>query len=265
MTVVDVEENVEIYVQDVGSGSPVVLLAGFGLDHDVWDRQTRVLGGEHRVIAIDLRGTGRSSKPYGGYELDRLAADVECVLDRLGVSGAALVGWSFGGQVAFRLAATVRFARLVLVSSGGVRASRSDGFPFGRAPDELERALVAGELSDRIAARRRTLRGGFHREPSEATLDFLTRIFLRMPSWAALACYHTYLHSDLTELIPHVTLPTLQIVGSDDPVHGADGAGWLSERLTNARVEVLSDCGHYPMFEAADDLDAALIAFLRAA
>jgi len=265
MTLVGVAPDVELYVQDVGSGPPVLLLAGFGLDHSVWDGQVRMLGARHRVLCVDLRGTGRSSKPYDGYRLERLAADVGAVLEQLEVREATLAGWSFGGQVAFRVAAEHRdrIARLVLVASGGVRASRSDAFPFGADPERLERRLVGAELKDRLAARAATIASGFHREPAGHTLDFLIRASLRMPSWAAVASYRTYLYSDSSALIGAVDMPVLQIAGEADHVHSPEAARWLRERLGDSRVQVLPACGHYPMFEAPEAFDAALAAFIE--
>jgi pimeloyl-ACP methyl ester carboxylesterase len=264
--VIEVEPAVELYVQDVGAGRPVVLLAGFGLSHPVWDRQVRVLvESGHRAVCVDLRGTGRSDKPATGYEVDRLAADVEAVLERLDLRELTLVGWSFGAQVAFRLIARSagRVRDLVLLTSNAVRASRSERFPFGPPADKLEAQLVAGERADRLAARRATLTSGFAAPPPADVVDFLLGVQLQMPSWAAVASYHSYLQSDLVDELPAVTLPVLQIMGARDPVMPLQGAAWLQERLADARLVVLDDCGHYPMFEAPDALDAALLEFLR--
>jgi len=265
---VEVEPGVSLYAQDVGEGPPVVLIAGFGLSHEVWDDQVRALGERHRVLCVDLRGTGRSDKPlrdYDTYSVERLATDVETVLDRLDVHDAAVVGWSFGGQIAFQLAASVpdRLSRLVLVASNAVRASRSDEFPFGATPDALEAALVRGEIERRLESRRATLRSGFCREPEPDLLDWLLRCQLQMPSWAAVACYHSYLRTDLTARLPDVTLPVTQIIGAQDPVTRPDGARWLQERLADARLVELPECGHYPLFEAREPFNDALVEAIR--
>ena len=263
MTLVEVADGVALHVQDVGDGPPVVLLAGFGLDHAVWDAQVRMLGRGHRVVCIDLRGTGSSSKPYDDYGIDDLAGDVERVMERLGLNDVALVGWSFGGQVAFRVAAdSDRVSRLVLVASGGVRATRSQDFPFGAPAEQLEPTLIGAETSNRLTARATIIRRGFHEPPPQPVLDFLVGRFLQMPSWAAVACYRTYLHADLTNRIDDVTVPVLHIVGDQDRAHGPDGVRWLSERLTDSRVQLLPDCGHYPMFEAPEAFHEALQGFL---
>lgn len=264
MGYVAVDNNVRLYVQDVGSGPPVVLVPGLGLDHQVWDRQVRVLSGRHRVICVDQRGHGLSDKPLGGYEVNRLTLDLGAVLDRLDVQQCALVGWSFGGQVAFKLAADrpALVSRLVLVGSNAVRASRSTAFPFGVEPEKLATALVAAEERDRLRARRETIAGAFARPPGEDTLRWLLGQSLQMPSWAAVACYASMLYTDLSDDLPRVTMPVRQIIGSADPVHSARGARWLTERLADASLVEISGCGHYPMLEAPEAFDAALLDFV---
>jgi non-heme chloroperoxidase len=261
MSLVAPEPGVSIHVQDVGAGPPVVLIAGFGLSHEVWDGEVRELAAAgHRVVCIDLRGTGRSDKPVGDYSVARLAADVEAVLDALDVRDVTLVGWSFGGQIALALTATApqRIRRLVLVCSNGVRASRSEQFPFGPPAEVLLEALVGGELDNRIDARHKTIASGFAGEPDPRVVDFLVRIQLQMPSWAAVACYESYLTTDLTAVLPSLNLPVVQILGADDVVTPADGAHWLGERLDDWRLITLAGCGHYPMFEAPAEFHAAL-------
>jgi non-heme chloroperoxidase len=268
MPMVEVEDGVRLFAQDLGTGRPVVVLvAGFGLHHEVWDRQVRVLTDRgHRVICVDQRGHGRSDKPLAGYEVDRLAGDLITALERLGVAEHVLVGWSFGGQVAFRAAARARerVRKLVLVGSNAVRASRSAGFPFGRDPGPMLAALVDAEQRDRLAARRATIASGFGTDPGPRVVDWLVGCSLQMPSWAAIACYRSMVETDLTADLPAVDMPVLQVVGAADPVHSAKGARWLAGQLADARLVEIPGCGHYPMLEAPDSFDAALVEFVDA-
>jgi pimeloyl-ACP methyl ester carboxylesterase len=268
MTFVEVEPRIRIYAQDLGEGPPVVLLAGFGMSHPVWDGQVReLLEAGHRVVCIDLRGTGRSDKPAAGYGVARLAADVERVCAALGITAATFVGWSFGGQVSFHLAAhhPELVARLALLCSNGVRASRSEAFPFGAPPDGLLHALQTGERLNRLEARRKTIASGFATQPPDPdALRFLLDVQLQMPSWAAIACYESYLLTDLTDAIDRIRIPVLQILGEEDPVTRPEGARWLADRLPDARIHGLADCGHYPMFEAGEALSLVLREFAAA-
>ncbi|MEV6985384.1 alpha/beta hydrolase [Sphaerisporangium sp. NPDC051017] len=261
---VEVDAGVRLFVQDVGAGPTVVLLAGLGMHHEVWDREVRLLAESHRVLCVDVRGHGLSDKPLHGYEVERLTADVRAVLRALEVDRCAVVGWSFGGQIGFHLAAAYPglVERLVLVGSNAVRATRSEEFPFGRRAESLEAALVGAEERDRVAARRTTIASGIAAEVDPHVLDWLVSSSLRMPSWSAIACYRSMIHSDLMEDLPKIGVPVLQIVGEADPVHPADGARWLNERLADARIVELPGCGHYPMVEAPEEFDGALRDFL---
>jgi pimeloyl-ACP methyl ester carboxylesterase len=256
--------GIRLFAQDLGSGPAVVFVAGFGLDHKVWDRQVRELASDHRVICIDQRGHGLSDKPLDGYAVTELADDLLAALRLLDVGECTLVGWSFGGQVAFRAAAEAPevITRLVLVGSNAVRASRSPQFPFGAEPTPMITALVDAEVRDRLAARRATISSGFHAVPEPALLDWLVGISLQMPSWATVACYDSMLTADLLADLPRVTQPVLQLIGAADPVHSARGARWLCDQLVDARLVELAGCGHYPMFEAADEFAKELASFL---
>jgi pimeloyl-ACP methyl ester carboxylesterase len=264
MGLVEVAAGVRLHVQDTGTGPAVVFVAGFGLDHQVWHRQVEQFSGRHRVLCVDQRGHGASDKPDDGYHVEQLAADLVAALRDLAATDATLVGWSFGGQAAFHAAAIAPdvVARLVLVGSNGVRASRSADFPFGREPEPMLSALVEQETDDPRDARRATIASGFAGTPDPELLDRLVGISLAMPTPVAVACYRSMLTADLVADIPRVTQPVLQVIGADDPVHSAKGARWLAEQLPDARLVEIPGCGHYPMFEAPEAFDAALESFV---
>src|SRR6202051_3570768 len=101
MSVIKVgQENstpIEIYYEDHGSGSPVVLIHGWPLNGGAWEKQTAaLLAAGHRVITYDRRGFGRSSKPAIGYNYDTFAADLDALLIALDLTGVSLVGHSMG-------------------------------------------------------------------------------------------------------------------------------------------------------------------------
>lgn len=93
---------VELYYEDQGGGQPVVLIHGYPLDGQSWERQTRALLAEgYRVITYDRRGFGRSSHVASGYDYDTFAADLSVVLETLDLTDVVLVGFSMGtGELA---------------------------------------------------------------------------------------------------------------------------------------------------------------------
>ena len=99
-------EGTNIHFQDRGSGPALVLLHGLGSSGLDWEYQYPHFEEHFRIIAPDLRGFGQSDKPDGPYFVARQAADVVALLDHLGISEVALLGFSMGGAIAFELAAS---------------------------------------------------------------------------------------------------------------------------------------------------------------
>jgi non-heme chloroperoxidase len=84
---------IEIYYEDYGAGSPVVLLSGYPFTGASWEKQVPALiAAGHRVITLDRRGFGGSSRPSAGYNMDRLADDLQAVLVHLNLTGVNFVG-----------------------------------------------------------------------------------------------------------------------------------------------------------------------------
>src|SRR5213082_1836840 len=93
--------SIDLYYEDHGTGTPVVLIHGWPLSGASWEKQTAaLLKAGHRVITYDRRGFGRSSKPAVGYNYDTFAADLNAVLSALNLMDVSLVGFSMGtGEV----------------------------------------------------------------------------------------------------------------------------------------------------------------------
>jgi pimeloyl-ACP methyl ester carboxylesterase len=238
-----------------------MLIHGWSLAQEVWDRQMRVLAGAgRRVIAIDLRGHGASDAPLEGYHIEQLAADAADVLRAYGADSAAVGGWSLGGMTALRMAHAFPdlVSKVVMVASVGVAHVRHEAYPFGPAAGgSAEAGMQRSEHADRIKFRRQAIGGLFKNSPEPHVLDWLHRVSLQTPSWAASACLSTLLRTEQTGLLGEIGVPVSQLVGTRDPGLSIDGARWVQGQLDGQLIEF--DCGHYPMFECADDFDAALL------
>src|SRR3979490_2361581 len=89
--------SIDLYYEDHGAGSPVVLIHGWPLSGASWEKQTAaLLAAGHRVITYDRRGFGRSSKPGIGYNYDTFAADLDKLLKKLDLTALSLAGHSLG-------------------------------------------------------------------------------------------------------------------------------------------------------------------------
>src|SRR6187200_2212126 len=127
--------SIELYYEDHGSGSPVVLIHGWPLSGASWEKQTAaLLQAGHRVITYDRRGFGRSSKPGVGYNYDTFAADLDKLLKKLNLKKVDLVGFSMGsGEVTRYIGkyGTARVRKAVLIGTLGPYLVKASDNPEG--------------------------------------------------------------------------------------------------------------------------------------
>src|SRR5260221_10498978 len=126
---------IDLYYEDHGSGLPVVLIHGWPLNSDAWEKQTAaLLAAGHRVITYDRRGFGRSSKPGTGYSYDTFAADLDVLLSTLNLTNVSLVGHSMGtGEITRYIGkyGTNRLRKVVLVGTLGPYLVKAPDNPGG--------------------------------------------------------------------------------------------------------------------------------------
>ena len=175
--------DIELHYNDHGAGKPIVLIHGYPLDGNSWERQERVLLAQrYRCISYDRRGFGRSSQPTTGYDYDTFAADLRALLDHLALDeDVVLAGFSMGtGEVTRYLgtygSAGVSKAVLIGVippyllqaddNPKGVPRDVFDGFKQAvrRRPLRLLRRVPRQPLQHRRVRARAPQRGGAARE-----------------------------------------------------------------------------------------------------
>jgi pimeloyl-ACP methyl ester carboxylesterase len=144
----------ELYYEDHGSGQPVVLIHGYPLDGNSWERQSReLIAAGYRVITYDRRGFGRSSKVGAGYDYDTFAADLDTVLNTLDLRDVVLVGFSMGtGELAryVKNHGHERVAKLAFLASLEPFLVAADDNPAG-VPQSVFDGIEAAARSDRFA------------------------------------------------------------------------------------------------------------------
>jgi pimeloyl-ACP methyl ester carboxylesterase len=103
---VEVAPGVSLHAVDhVGDRTPLLLVHGLASNLRLWDGVADALAGAgHRVVAVDLRGHGRSDKPDGGYDVGTVAADLASLLEDLALERPWVAGQSWGGNVVLELA-----------------------------------------------------------------------------------------------------------------------------------------------------------------
>jgi pimeloyl-ACP methyl ester carboxylesterase len=258
---------VQANVRVEGAGPTIVLIHGFGAAIDWWDEVAPQLATDHRVIRIDLIGHGGSAAPASGYSIERQAAMVSAVLDKLGVDRFTVIGHSMGGEVATALASIKpeRVERMVLIDSPPIAETT---FSL------LTKAYLTPYLGEFLArvrserAMRRGLEQGFAPgfpvpEKFVADLEQLTYTAFREAHDDSVA-YRTATptYERIAALNP--VRPLLVIFGSLDAIVPPKTAQ-LFARVPGAKIVMIEGAGHSPMVEAPAKTLEALRSFLSPA
>ena len=150
--------GVTIHYELDGSGPPLVLLHGGYTSSELWriDGYIDGLRDDHQLVLIDLRGHGRSEKPHdpNAYRFSRLATDVVAVLDEVGLSSAAVCGFSLGANTALRMAACYP-DRVDAVAAIG---SDPEAVGFADLPTEGDSDDTRAQIMEREGMARSSLR-----------------------------------------------------------------------------------------------------------
>ena len=96
---IEVDEGVHLYYESHGEGDPLVFIHAWSLSTRVWWNQVDALCDEYRVITVDLRGHGNSSKAWDGHTVAQYGRDIRHFIMRLHLKNVVLIGWSIGCAV----------------------------------------------------------------------------------------------------------------------------------------------------------------------
>ena len=240
--------GITLAYQDLGTGTPLVLINGFASTMDMWSPPVlAALASRFRIIIFDHRGTGYSSASDDPFSITLFAGDTLALMDVLGIARAPIIGLSMGASIAQELvlAHPDRVDRLVLVAGtcGGSEAVQM-------AP------LVRETLSDK----------------SGTSLDLANRMFSVLFTRDWLAVHDPWQYCpDVRETtsvesaarqaeafyswpgsfsrLPQIRLPTLVVTGTDDVVIPPANAFTLAGRIPGARLVQFPDAGHGLMYQ----------------
>lgn len=250
----------------VGTGPPLLLVNGYAATGGDWDPALLMaLGRSFEAICPDNRGVGDSELGEGKLTIAAMAADLEALLDALGLERVPVVGWSMGGFAAQELARRVpaRVGALALLSTdpGGGEAVLAEPAIWGRlidhsgSPREQASRLIALLFPPELAPE-------IDRQFGEVVAA--ARAGLSPASLAAqelaMAAWHARPAGDVPAGAP--ALPVLVAHGSEDVVIPAANAERLAARWPGARVEPFAGGGHAFMAQEPQRLAELLVSFL---
>jgi non-heme chloroperoxidase len=266
--------DIAIHYRDHGSGRPIVLVHGYPLDGNSWERQERaLLAAGYRCISYDRRGFGRSSQPTTGYDYDTFAGDLKALLDHLDLGeDVVLAGFSMGtGEVTRYLgrygSAGVSHAVLLGVIPPFLLQTEENpkGVP-GSVFEGIKQAIVADRYAyfDAFFANFYNTDVLAPERIGEAAVRASFQVAASASPFASYACVDTWL-TDFREDLPKIDVPTLVIHGTADRVlpFESTAARLRDERLiADLTVVEIPDGPHNIGWTFPDEVNRALLDFL---
>lgn len=266
--------DIELFYTDHGpiTAQPVVLIHGFPLDGQSWDRQQHaLLDAGYRVIAYDRRGFGASTKTATGSDYDTFAADLHAVIDELDLRDVVLVGFSMGtGEIARYLSryGADRIAKAAFLGSLEPFLLITDDNPDGAGDQDFFAATAASVASDRHAFLTGFFRDFYNLDEnlgtriSQEAVDASVQTANRAGNLAIAAAPLTW-PTDFRGDIPAITVPALIVHGTADSILPIDKtARRFRELLPEATYVEIEGAPHGLLRTHAAEVNEALLSFL---
>jgi len=265
------DHDIQIYYEDHGSGQPVVLIHGYPLDSNSWERQERVLLHEgFRVVRYDRRGFGRSDQPTVGYDYDTFTADLNALLEHLSLQDIVLVGFSMGTGEVTRYLGTYGSGRVQKAALFGAIPpflKKTDDNPEGVSTEVFE-GIKSAIVKDRYAYFKEFLDNFYN-------VDKLAPERISAQAWnasfnvaagasphATYACVDTWL-TDFREDLKKIDVPMLVVHGTEDRILPFEATAKRLPALVNGLKLVPVEGGpHNIGWTFPAEVNGALLEFL---
>lgn len=250
-----------IHVMDKGTGRPLLLIHGVTLQAGVWSPQFHLMADRYRVLAMDVRGHGKSVAGSDGFGRAVAARDVATVLQGLDLRDAIIVGHSMGGMITMEFAGDFpdelaeRVAGLVFMDTAAYQILPKLVLPVAKLMGQSVNARFSAgkpvpqrKFGDDDVSWLMT-RMAFGRRPSGKAVAQVRGYLEEVPQSTSLPSWIDLLDHDAREALRATKTPSLVLVGSRDLLTPVFAAKRIASFLPDAHFEVLEGAGHQLMQE----------------
>jgi 3-oxoadipate enol-lactonase len=249
------------YTLEGSESSPVITLShSLATDSSMWESQMERLRASYRVLRYDTRGHGDTDAPEGAYSLDMLAEDVLGLLQALRIRKTFFMGISMGGMIG-----QVLGLKAPSMLSGLILCDTSSSVPQEAKPlwDERIEVVKREGMGSQVGA---TIERWFTPQFREEHLEMVERVVAMIRATnprGYIGCAHAIRALDLTDRLSAITVPTLIVVGENDPGTPVSASETIHERIKGSKLVILNSAAHLSNIEQAEAFTTAVLNFLQ--
>jgi len=263
---IQVEQDVNVFVEDIGEGQPIVFIHGWPLNHKMFEYQMNELPKQgYRFIGIDLRGYGQSDKPAFGYDYDTFAHDIKVVVEELKLENFFLLGFSMGGPISIRYAskyANDQLAQLILAGAAAPSFTQRDGYPYGMKKEDVN-GLIYAIQNDRPAALSEFGSNFYYSQISEPLKEWFLGLALEASSYGTIASAGSLRDEDLRDELSSINVPTLLLHGTNDEICDYQFSKQLEEGIDQATLVSFENSGHGLIYDQKEKFNEELLKLIK--
>jgi 3-oxoadipate enol-lactonase len=251
--------SVHYTLEGPASGPVITMSNSLASNLSMWEPQMPVLTSRYRVLRYDTRGHGGTEATAGPYSLDELSEDVRALLQALGITRTHFIGLSMGGMIGQIIAIKCPQMLQSLVLCDTMSRVPTEAKPMW--DDRIHTAETGGmePLVEPTLARWFTEP---FRQKGSPVLDQVRTMIRSTPPRGYTGCCHAIAALNLTDHLKAITLPTLIIVGEDDPATPVAASHVIHEQIRGSELVILKSAAHLSNLEQPEAFNQALTAFL---
>ena len=235
-----------------GSGSPIVLMHGWGCNLTTLASIEKVAAESHTVYNVDFPGFGESEEPHEVWGVELYTQLIEKFIEAEGIENPILLGHSFGGRVGILYSSRNKVKKLILVDAAGVKPRRSFKYYFKVYTYKLGKKLmplIYGKkgAQERIEQMRAKRGSSDYNNASPMMRAILSKV----------------VNEDLKHCMPKISAPTLLIWGENDTATPLRDAQIMEKLIPDAGLVSFPGCGHYSFLDNPIQFAAVLRSFIN--
>ena len=245
-------DNQNIYYEISGTGTPILLLHGWGANIESFRPIINSLSKDFKVISLDFPGFGNSPEPNQPIGIFKYADITEKFIKNLNIENPILLGHSFGGRISIILGSKLKTKKIILVDSAGIKPKRSTKYYIKIYTYKFLKKLSSLPilnliLKDFINEYKNKAGSSDYNNASSIMKQILSKV----------------VNEDLRLLLNKINAPTLLIWGENDTATPLSDAKLMDSLIPNSGLAILKGAGHFSYLEKLNEFLIIIDNFLQ--